>query len=266
MKRLKQVLDIKHKKNTQDDWDDVLLITGDEGISKSTLGLHMIEDWLNKLYGEVKEEHIKFIGLDREQFLKALKDANKYEMLIYDESGDITNKRSMSDFNVSISQAYQVIRGDNLFTILILPSVFDLDGFFTKRRARGLIHVYARGRFAYWNKSRLRKTVAINQFKYIKSVWTVKPLFYDTFAKYKGILKDPYDKKKQRKIKDIRKELYDRIISKDKKGQKFDMDKKAFDMSKEFDEKTISKFMNCSERTVRRMKKRFLDRKGTEDI
>jgi hypothetical protein len=55
----------------------------------------------------------------------------------------------MSKLNVSITKAYQIIRGDNLLTILVLPSIFDLDGFFTKRRARGLIHITAVRKIKY---------------------------------------------------------------------------------------------------------------------
>lgn len=212
MKRLIAVLEIVYKKLTQQDWDNCLILTGDEGTGKSTLGLHILHWWLSKKNGTVNEKDIDYVSLDRKQFLKNLKECGKFDMPIYDESGDISNKRSLSGFNLAITKAYQIIRGDNLFTILILPSIFDLESFFTKRRARGLIHVYKRGRMAYWDKGRLRRLIALNQNKYIKSVWTVKPLFYDTFPKYTGVLSKSYLEKKTNKIKTVRSDLYKEIV------------------------------------------------------
>ena len=220
MKRIETVLKIVHKKVTKEDWDNCLIIAGDEGTGKSNMALHILEWWLTKQYGKVVPEDIKFNSLDREQFIKNLRDCKRFDLPVFDESGELSNKRSMSKFNVTISQAYQVIRGDNLFTILVLPSLFDLEGFFTKRRARGLIQVYKRGRFAYWDKQRLRKLVALNQKRYIKSVWCTAPLFYDTFPIYKGVMAEPYKLKKAEKIKNVRNKLYDDLTKENKKSER----------------------------------------------
>jgi len=215
MQRLTAALEIDFKKLTKQDWDKVLIICGDEGISKSNLALHIFDWWFTKLYGKVEEKDIDRVALYIDKFAKAIGDVKQYEMVVYDESGDLSNKRTMSKVNVSVTQAYQVIRGLNIFTILVIPSIFDLDGFFVKRRARSMINVYRRGRFAYWNKSRLRRLVEINQNYYYKNIWAVKPLFYDTFPKYEGVLAAPYKKLKDEKIDVARKALLALITPKE---------------------------------------------------
>lgn len=219
MKRLIAALEIDFEKLTKKDWDKVLIICGDEGISKSNLALHVFDWWNTKLYGKVEAKDIDKVALSVEKFAKAIGEVKQYDLIVYDESGDLSNKRTMSKVNVAITQAYQVIRGLNIFTILVIPSVFDLDGFFVKRRARSMIYVFKRGRFAYWNKSRLRKLAEINQNYYYKNIWAVKPLFYDTFAKYEGVLAKPYKKLKDEKIESSRKSLLSLVSPKEEKKE-----------------------------------------------
>lgn len=211
MRRLEAALEVHHNNIVNNDYDGVLILTGDEGKGKSNLLLHIIDWWYNKTKGGVSSEDIKSVGLEVSQFSEALKDAKKYDLIANDEAGDISNKRSMSRMNVLLNQAYQVIRGDNLFTILVLPSVFDLDGFFAKRRARGLIHVTKRGRFNYYSQRRLRRIIALNQNRILKTLNVTMPTFNDTFPKYKGVLIDPYLEKKQEKMQRIREELYNNL-------------------------------------------------------
>jgi len=226
MKRLQAILDVDYEKHIKKKWDNVLIIAGDEGISKSTLGLHILEYWYTKLYNEIKASDVKHMCLDIKQFLTDLKELKIYEMIIYDEAGDLSNLRVMNRFNYGVSKSYQVIRGLMIYTILILPSVFDLNPFFTKRRARGLIQVYKRGRFAFWNKKKLRETISYNASTNFKNVWKIKPLWRDSFPKYKGVLLKPYLKKKEEKIQRVRIELYNEIFKDEIKAKEKAREKK----------------------------------------
>ena len=212
MRRVEKVIDIVHRNITQNDWDNIWIIAADEGKGKSSLALHLLEYWLKTIKGSVVVEDIKYINLDLVCWAKQFMDCQKFDISILDESGELSNKRSMSNLNFVVNKAFQITRGDNLFTILILPSLFDLDGFFTKRRARGFIQVYERGKFAYWSQKKLRRIVDINQYQMVKNVWKVHPSFHDTFPIYKGILLDGYKQKKKEFMKDARKELYDKIV------------------------------------------------------
>jgi len=211
MKRFNEVMDMQYDALKNRDWDNVVIVVGDEGTGKSTLLLHILDYWNTIKYGKVLKEHIKFINLDIGAWADSLANCEKVDINVLDESGDLSGRRAMSKLNVAVSRAYQIIRGDNINSFLALPDLFWLDGFFTKRRARGMIYVYKRGRFAYWSRDKLRKIIDLNANRVLKSVWVVKPSFYDTFPKYKGILLQPYMDKKKLYMVDTRKELAEAI-------------------------------------------------------
>jgi len=208
---LRKVLDVVYEKNTKQDWDTVWIIDGDEGASKSNLAMHICQWYYDKLKADVggcSEEEVKHMCLDPEQFKKDLAGLKKYEFTCFDEAGALSNRRFMDKFNHEISQAYMMIRGDNLFTVLVLPSFFDLDPYFAKRRVRGLIHVYKRGRFSFWSKHRLRNLAMINAGYPVKNYWVVKPTINAAyFGKYNGILQEPYAKLKKEKMQQVREKL-----------------------------------------------------------
>jgi len=208
MKRIKQVLDVDYDKMDKEEWDNLLIIDGDEGVGKSGLGLTILDYWLRKRHGEVKESDIKYIHLTKRDFVRGLVDLNRLDMIIYDEAGKLSKYRTGSKDNFKMRQSYQAIRGLLFYTIMILPSVFDFDNFFGGRRARGYIHVYKRGEFAFWNKNKLRKLLAYNKNRKVKTPWVVKPLWHDNFDDYKGKLLGPYKKKKKDKIYSILNELW----------------------------------------------------------
>ena len=211
MKRVYEAMDIMYNGLHKKDYDAVYGMFGDEGTGKSNMLLHLLEYWVTKKYGKVTAEDIKYIQLNIVDWAKSLSDVNKGDVCIWDEGGELSNKRSISNLNLAITQAYNIIRGDNLFSLIGMPSPFDLDGYFTKRRMRGMFFVYGRGRVAFWSRDRLRKVIALNQYKRVKSVWVVKPTFFDTFPKYKGVLTEPYADKKKEFMKDTRRELYETI-------------------------------------------------------
>ena len=220
MRRISRTIERIFYHTTKKDWDAPYAIVGDEGKSKSNLGMHLIDKWYMLLNGQCNEDDVKHLCLDREQFSLDFKDLKQYEATDYDET-DLSNKRTMSSYNYILSKTFQVVRGENLFIILTLPSIFDLDGFFSKRRLKGLFVVYARGKVAFYNQSRLRRIIAYNQNRMIKTTKVVPPLYYDTFPKYKGVLLDGYLEKKNDKMKQIREDMYNEI-NKEEKGDRID--------------------------------------------
>ena len=256
MLRIKKYLDITYHKLTKLDWDNVICIAGDEGCGKSTLGLQCLHYWLNKKNGEVKAEDARHMCLTAEAFLKDLKDAGKFECCVYDEAGELNNRRALSQFNVAMMKAYQVIRGDNILSILILPSLWELDPFFVKRRLRGLFVVYKRGRAAFWNKKRLRFMVEKNYTRPTKNYWRVRPAFYDKFYKYKGAMKPEYDRAKAEKMEKIRVELYKEFVDKKKESPLDIRDKLIAKTSKQMSVKDLSHLFGFSESHIHRIIKK----------
>lgn len=257
MRRINTVIEVVHEKVTKEDWDNVLILGGDEGIGKTTLALHILEIWYTLLGHKIKPEHIEKVALGLKQFLKAFKELKRFELVVYDEAGELSSLRMMNKFNYSITKAYEVVRGANLFTILVLPDVFYVNPFFSTRRARGYIHVYKRGRFAYWNKKRLRNLIEKNKLFKKKAVWRIKPLFYDTFPKYKGVLLESYLEKKEKKMATIREELYDSLM--EKEGEKYDFLKYVYNAYTTVGATKTGAIFECSRRTIYRKKDEYLE-------
>lgn len=262
MKRLFKHLDIVQDQLTNHDWDAAYAVVGDEGVSKSTLCLHITDYWYTKKNGVCTKEDAKHMCLDRVQFVTDLKDLKSYELTTYDEAGDIDSRSSMSLFNKDVRLAYQIIRGINLASILVLPSLWDLDTFFRNRRLRGLFVVYKRGRFAYYDRDRLRKIVALNENRLIKSYQVVRPTYYDTFPKYKGVLLEPYLKNKKTKMAGVLEELHSKTLVSGKKEEtrsikaekcKAQRDNLLYNISESghFPAKELAKLSGLSARSVR---------------
>lgn len=214
MGKIHEVVREIHKQVTQNDFDEVLCISGDEGMGKSNLGLLLVEFWL-QLNGEVvtKESARRCIGMDALGFAKVLKEAKKFGVVMADEAADISSRTALNKQNVAIMKAYQIIRGENIFTILIIPSIFDLDTFFRKRRVRHLIHVYGRGKLAFWNTKRLRAMVQVNDRLPVKDPMVLPPLFRESFPRYEGVMLEEYRVMKAEKMSKVREKLLKDLTS-----------------------------------------------------
>lgn len=265
MKRLFDVLEVVHDSVVRKDWDCPLIIAGDEGKGKSHLNLHLLEKWYSLRGISITSELIEHINLDIVKWAEDLKECKRYDCSIWDEGGSLSNKRSMSKLNYIISRAFQIIRGDNLLSVLTIPSVFDLDGFFTKRRAKGLIQVYSRGRFAFWSQQRLRAVISLNQNRMVKNPWVVQPTFYDTFPKYKGILLDAYNNKKKEYMKDIRKNLYDDIKSMEaSEGFGSERDKLVVKFHQKFGTSAVAEATGLTDRRIQQIVKTYSEKRRGE--
>lgn len=245
-KEVKLLLDVIYKKHTEEDWDTPWCIVGDEGVGKSNFGLHIVEDWVTRRYGKCTKEDIKYVNLERKSFKQALAHTVKrFDVISYDEAGELSNRRFLDKFNYEITQAYQMIRGENLLTLMILPSFFDLDPFFSKRRVKGLFYVYQRGRFAFWSKNRLRRLAMINQNFPVKNYWVVPPTLVGYYPKYKGVLKDSYDELKRKKMQEARENL---LKEKEKKPNKYEQG--VVKLAEKYGQKEVAEVMGLTQQAI----------------
>lgn len=199
-----------HKK----DWDTVICITGKNRKGKTNLGLHMVHKWLELQGKTVEEKHAyDHIALDAVGFSKVLMNAKKGDVVMDDEAGEISNRSFMSKLNKKFVEAYQVIAEENFFTILILPEIFYLDGYFVKDRIKHLFHVYERGRVSFWSNKRLNHIIDFNQNWKVKNLYYVLPNFRDTFPIYNGALKSAWQEMKKEKMKTVRSNLFNELSS-----------------------------------------------------
>lgn len=211
MKRVIKTLEIIKHGIVNRKYDCVIGVFGEEGTGKSYFDLTIIEEWLKSSGLTPTEEDIKYMNLSLTQWSEQLAKCQKFDINVLDEGGKLSSKRVMTKLNQAVSEAYQIIRGDNLFSIITLPSLWELDTFFTRRRMRGAFFVYKRGKVAFWDRRRLRKIIAYNENRLIKNMWVVKPNYHDHYPDYKGVLLKPYLEKKKDFMKDTRRKLAETI-------------------------------------------------------
>ena len=92
MKRLIKGIDVAFNKLTKEDYDNLWIIEGEEGIGKSNLGLWCLDYWCFLLGKGLKaaKEDIRYICPNMLLFVKELSNIEKYKMIVYDEGGEPT--------------------------------------------------------------------------------------------------------------------------------------------------------------------------------
>jgi len=128
------------KKGLEDNFDYVLIITGDTGTGKSNYNLHLVESWQKLIGKEVNEDLIKQINVDKLKWLKEFKEMEPLDINAFDEgAAGLGSKQFMETFSKSLEMLFQVVRYKRFFTVIIVPNFFRLNKFFREDRLRGLV-------------------------------------------------------------------------------------------------------------------------------
>ena len=221
-------------------YDIFCVIDGAEGIGKSRGAFLNIADYWFRVLLKKRLIPRSAINVDIKDFVKALETSEPFSFIGLDEAGDSMDSMEFANkFNRLIYQAYTIIREKILFTIIVLPSFFDLSPRFRKRRVRYLIHVYKRidnrcknkkcntmfvgsecpdcgsklfrkGFVCYeiYDRQRLGMILERNMYKHIKRIRCgVPPLFRGTISEYKGNISEYYSGLKTKKMTDVLKKL-----------------------------------------------------------
>ena len=162
-KRMKGFLDKKviQSINTKDK-DYVLLIDGYEGAGKSTFAMQ-IGKYVDP---NLTLDHVCFTS---DEFKRAVsKTARKGQCVIYDEAvTGMAAAESITRVGRLLKSLMMQMRQKNLFVIIVLPSIFELNKYAVLSRARSFYHVYEKkGRMGYWvgyNKKDTRKTYLLGK-------------------------------------------------------------------------------------------------------
>lgn len=143
--RLHKYLEKIKQKITKKDKDFVLLIDGYEGAGKSTLGMQM---------GRYVDNNMTLdqVCMTADEFKKAIIDADKGQCVMYDEAvTGLTAGDSISRVGKLLKSMMMQMRQKNLFVIVVLPTIFELNKYAALSRAQALFHVYEKkGRMGYW--------------------------------------------------------------------------------------------------------------------
>lgn len=208
---LKKNLD-RTKENIKDDWDYLFIIDGEVGSGKSvfaqTLAWHCSDGKLN----------IDSICFTPEDFRNAIDKAPRYGAVVFDEAfRGLSARASLSETNKILVSMLNEIRQKNLFVFIVLPSVWDVDGYVSKHRTKGVFHVYVnkqreRGYFSFYSSGAMRLFMSDNKNRYR---YPKEPAFHGRFRQPKPrylVGEEEYLKKKQKALGDY--------VYKDDKGKK----------------------------------------------
>lgn len=196
---LKKNLDFIKDKVLNRRTDFTICIDGVVGIGKSTLAFQ-IANYLDKNFNLDK------VVFTPEQFMTALSIGKKGEVIIFDESINISSRSAMSMWNKRVIQIMTQIRSRQLFIVFVLPSIFDLDKSLALYRTNLLLHCYSkgfgyRGMFSAYFREPIKNLYLIGKKYY--SYRKPYPNFKGTFSACFCIDEDAYEQKKQKSIAEM---------------------------------------------------------------
>lgn len=177
---------------TKKDKDYVLLIDGYEGAGKSTFA-QQIAKYVDPTLD------ITRICMTADEFKTAIIEGKKHQCIIYDEAvTGMTAGDSISRVGKLLKSLMMQMRQNNLFVIVILPTLFELNKYAVLSRAKFLFHIYEnkgeQGYFAGYNQKDLRKLYLKGKKDYsyrVRSPFTGR--FYGKYV----INEDKYRQKKK---------------------------------------------------------------------
>ncbi len=188
-------------------WDNLLLVDGDEGGGKSTIGTQLSYS-MSKITGRNYSVDNIFFSVE-----KAIEFASKTEKQIIhiDESVfDLLASEYWNPMQNLLIKLLMTARKKNHFVLLLIPKFFMLRQYLVDR-AIGLVHIYSpdnlkRGYFAYYKKA--NKNYVYEQWKKKKTssgLYTKNYSFLGRFPKTFETLIDSfaYEKKKDEAIANL---------------------------------------------------------------
>ena len=125
-------------------WDCFVVVTGGEGVGKSVgMFLNIIRIWYEDILHKPIPKYS--VRIDTGDFVKSLSVAKRYDIVGLDEASDeLDTSKRYDQFNQFLYLTYNIIRGKGFFTLMVLPSFFDLAPRFRNRRVRYVFDVYER--------------------------------------------------------------------------------------------------------------------------
>jgi len=177
------------------DKDYVMIIDGYEGSGKSTLAQQFgtfVDPTLN----------LSRICMTTDEFKQAIIRADKNQCVIYDEAvTGMTAGDSISRIGKLLKSMMMQMRQKNLFVIVIIPTVFELNKYSVLSRAKSLFHTYEKkDKMGYWvgyNKKDLRKLYLLGKKTYS---YKIRSRFIGRFYGKYTVDEDEYRKKKEKAL------------------------------------------------------------------
>lgn len=197
------------KKRAKADWDNAILVDGQEGSGKSTLAL-----WIKAMYdGEFNLDHVVYDGND---LLAELESAADGSCILVDEGKDAANRRLWySDLNIALGQALSIIRDKNFLLIVNIPRANEID-----------VHVANRFHYRFWTYSPNKADRGYcNFYEYVdvpfaKQKRWQRLRFHYRFAKLPDWFEKQYHPFKRENLERKMKEYRERALAKETKEKR----------------------------------------------
>lgn len=179
------------------DWDMLFLYDGYEGSGKSVKAMQ------DCFYFDPTFNLDRICFTPRE-FTKAIKNAQPYQAVLYDEAyTGLSSRAAMSMINRVLVKMLAEIRQKNLFVAIVMPTFFDLDKYVAIWRSRVLIHVYTnankeRGFFLFFNQEKKKQLYVLGKKFYSYS--KPKANFFGKFSNHYVVDEAEYRKRKRESL------------------------------------------------------------------
>lgn len=197
------------RKRRDNNWDNAIIVDGQEGSGKSTLAL-LIKGFYD---GKLNLSHIVYDGKD---LLAEMENAPDGSCIMVDEGKDAAFKRLWySDLNIALAQALAIIRDKNYLLIVNIPRFKQLDG-----------EVRDRFHYRFWTYSPNRKDRGYaNFYEFVESPFPKQNKwqryrFHYRFPPLPEWFEKQYHPFKRANLDLKMKEYRERIEAKDKKEKR----------------------------------------------
>jgi len=219
----KEMLKVDHHMLTKKDEDNLIVLCGKEGKGKSRLGLWAIDHWFDICKIEKTEENFKnAMGVTATQWSNIMKRIGKNRLHgsinDFDEAGDVlSGKHSSGKVVRSIEDAYKVIRGLNLESVITSPDLFILSPYIRNWRVKVVWFVSERGICHIYYGKTLKKLISHNENKEYKDMFVVPSDISFVIPLYDGAFLKPYLEMKHKKMYDVLDNLNSVVVEDEKK-------------------------------------------------
>lgn len=187
---LKQNIALIKKRYLNRHYDWVNVIDGFEGTGKSTFAIQICQE-IDPSFNLTR------VCFTPRQYLSAVENARKRTAILYDEAGTgLFSREAMSATSIILNKVMMTVRSKSLFHCIVLPNFFKLDQNIRENRTASFLHVYNRGKFAFYSRKRLR-IISVKGYYAAQ-----RPNFYGTFSKVNPY-KRQYEIFKQRYLKNF---------------------------------------------------------------
>lgn len=157
------------KKRVRNDWDAMIVITGEHGVGKSTC-MQILGFGLDENFDQ--EKNISYIPTAR-NITEKFNGLNQYQVMGIDEAMEVMFKQDfMKDFQKTLIKMYARERKQNKITIMCIPSFADLNKSFRNNRVKYWIYIVERGHGIIMCRP---------QTPYSEDAWNLKSLDKDFF-------------------------------------------------------------------------------------